>query len=289
MGLIRYLTVHRKWKIKRNGIVLDLGSGSKPLFRADILVDKYLYADLERSGKKIVVDRPMFCADGQYLPFKDKSIDFIYCNQLLEHIVDPGVFLRELERVGKRGLITSINGYFEKLNPVRWHLWYLWIKDGKLLLEQKKEGMECQEFKALLLDMISRKGFWKFYSRNFDLFNVVHLWENKIEFEIIKYGEFDFSKFQKSFMEDDLTSEMKKATNKQRMRSLVGKTLRPIVSSSFDLNAILCCPKCKGDLSELNKKVETLNCKKCNETYRVRRGIPLMDVVERPMNDSHKI
>ena len=42
-----------------------------------------------------------------------------------------------------------------------------------------------------------------------------------------------------------------------------------------DLLAILCCPKCKGDLDYQPDK-ETLTCKSCGKVYPVRNGIPIM-------------
>jgi hypothetical protein len=42
-----------------------------------------------------------------------------------------------------------------------------------------------------------------------------------------------------------------------------------------DLLAILCCPKCKGDLDYKPDK-ETLTCKSCGKVYPVRNGIPIM-------------
>lgn len=123
-----YFNYHKKWKLNRNSIVMDLGSGNNPIMRANLLVEKYMETTTERTGYqgtlRLIKDRTFVCADAEYLPFKDKSIDFIHCSQLLEHIVEPEKFLKELERVSKRGLITSIRGEMDKLTQYDCHLWF---------------------------------------------------------------------------------------------------------------------------------------------------------------------
>jgi uncharacterized protein YbaR (Trm112 family) len=281
MRVIDLLIAHRRWGIKRDDIVLDIGSGNKPIFRANILVDKYLDTDLERSSR-IIIDRPMVCADGEHLPFRDKSIDFIYCGHLVEHITNPEAFLEELGRVGKRGLIISPNGDGDKAHSEACHLWYIWNKDGKLLLKQKREGNEYPDIRSFILRMISGKGFWKFYYKNFEVFNTIFPWKDKINYEIIRYGEFDLTKFQKAFIEDKSTYTVKWKPYRHRIKSLAGKVVRAIDSSNFDINDILCCPKCKGDLTEVNNNVDKTECKKCGEIYKVHDKILFMDIVRKP-------
>jgi len=42
-----------------------------------------------------------------------------------------------------------------------------------------------------------------------------------------------------------------------------------------ELLAILCCPKCKGDV-RYEPASETLTCSSCARTYPVKDGIPIM-------------
>ncbi|HLX11885.1 MAG TPA: Trm112 family protein [Bacteroidota bacterium] len=44
---------------------------------------------------------------------------------------------------------------------------------------------------------------------------------------------------------------------------------------SQQLLAILCCPKCHGDLNYEPQK-STLTCKKCGKVYEIRDDIPIM-------------
>ena len=230
MGLVNFLTAHRNWGIKRGEIVIDIGAGNNPILRANILVDKYVKTDIERySG--IIIDRPFVNADGEALPFKDKSIDFVYCSHVLEHIPNPEVFLSEIQRVGKRGLIVTPRGDFEKLDPRRMHLWYISNLDEKLVLVQKQQWDEFPEISRYFYKITAMKDFQKLYTRNFDYFNTAYHWEDKIHFEIIRNGEFDFSKFTMGFNQDDSEHRVAlKIPLKFRAKSVIGKIAKTILS-----------------------------------------------------------
>jgi SAM-dependent methyltransferase len=47
-------------------------------------------------------------ADAQQLPFGDSSFDLIVAVEVLEHLTDPVVGLREMARVGRRHLVLSV-------------------------------------------------------------------------------------------------------------------------------------------------------------------------------------
>ncbi len=50
---------------------------------------------------------------------------------------------------------------------------------------------------------------------------------------------------------------------------------------SKELLAILCCPKCHGDL-DYDERGGTLTCTLCGQVYRVKDDIPIMLVDEKP-------
>jgi SAM-dependent methyltransferase len=53
--------------------------------------------------------------DGQNFPFRDKAFDVIWSNAVLEHVGNRSmqeIFLREINRCGKRAFITTPNRYF---------------------------------------------------------------------------------------------------------------------------------------------------------------------------------
>lgn len=89
-------------EIKDGWLVLDIGSGHNPHPRADVLMDRYIEENIDRSGKLVKIDkkRPFIIADAQYLPFKDKVIDYIIASHIAEHVEDPEKFCTELIRAG---------------------------------------------------------------------------------------------------------------------------------------------------------------------------------------------
>ena len=91
-----------------DALVLDVGSGDKPSWRADVLLDRYLgdeYA-AQRSGRgRARISRPLFNADAARMPFADGVFDYTICSNLLEHVVDPTSVLQELMRVSTAGYI----------------------------------------------------------------------------------------------------------------------------------------------------------------------------------------
>jgi uncharacterized protein len=50
---------------------------------------------------------------------------------------------------------------------------------------------------------------------------------------------------------------------------------------SPDLLAILCCPKCHGDLA-YDTQAQTLTCKACGTVYPIKDDIPIMLVDDHP-------
>jgi len=132
--------------IKPTDLVLDVGSGDKPLWRSDVIVDKFLHDDQQRhSGKMVFDNKKLFIeADVENLPFKDKAFDFVFCAHLLEHVENPDKAIRELTRVAKRGYIEVPNGIVDMLAPFPPHLWFCNHENGVLQFYRKEK--EKSEF-----------------------------------------------------------------------------------------------------------------------------------------------
>lgn len=84
------------------GLTLDIGCGSKPyatLFRTD----KYIGMDIEVSGHKHTDSQIDVFYNGIEIPFEDNYFDSIVCFEVLEHVFNPDVFLKEAIRVLKPG------------------------------------------------------------------------------------------------------------------------------------------------------------------------------------------
>lgn len=84
------------------GTTLDIGCGSKPyasLFRTE----KYIGMDIEASGHKHTDSQIDIFYNGVEIPFEDNYFDSIVCFEVLEHVFNPDVFLKETFRVLKAG------------------------------------------------------------------------------------------------------------------------------------------------------------------------------------------
>ena len=79
------------------GRLLDVGCGQKP-YREFFSVAEYVGLEIdsaENRAKKLAD----FFYDGTVFPFQDGSFNCILCNQVLEHVFTPDLFLREIHRV----------------------------------------------------------------------------------------------------------------------------------------------------------------------------------------------
>jgi len=110
-----------------DALVLDVGSGDKPSWRADVLLDRYAGAEFaaQRSGRKHArVSRPLFDADAADMPFADGAFDYAICSNLLEHVTDPEGVARELQRVARAGYIEVPEAASAKIVDFPSHLWW---------------------------------------------------------------------------------------------------------------------------------------------------------------------
>lgn len=135
-----------KIEIKDDWLVLDIGSGHNPHPRANILADRYLEENIDRSGKPIRVDeKRLFIADAQCLPFKSKVFDYIIASHIVEHVENPEEFCRELMRIGKRGYIETPSKIGELLLTEPFHKWYVYAKGSVLVFERKRNNKPLSE------------------------------------------------------------------------------------------------------------------------------------------------
>ena len=131
--------------------IVDVGGGNDPLPFSNIIVDKYPGETIHRRLRKIVRDgqnlsmplvignRRFIETDVEALPFLDKSIDYIYCSHVLEHVENPLTALSELNRVGISGTVIVPQIRQEVLFKVAWgdklkaHKWVCWRDSGTLV------------------------------------------------------------------------------------------------------------------------------------------------------------
>jgi SAM-dependent methyltransferase len=126
--------------VDHTALVLDVGSGDKPHWRADVLLDHYVGDEhgSQRSGAAAArVDRPLFDADAADMPFADKVFDYAICSHVLEHVERPDVVIAELTRVAKAGYIEVPEAASAKIVDFPSHLWWVTLDDGVLVFTAK--------------------------------------------------------------------------------------------------------------------------------------------------------
>lgn len=118
--------------------VLDVGSGHNPHPKANVLLDKHLKDDTERSGKPLKADKERVFVEGdaESMPFGNKEFDYIIASHIAEHVDNPEKFCKELIRVGKRGYIETPSKFAEILFDEPYHRWYVYIYNGVLVFEK---------------------------------------------------------------------------------------------------------------------------------------------------------
>jgi len=126
--------------VDASAIVLDVGSGDKPHWRGDVLLDRFIddAHGGQRSGAAAArVDRPMFDADAADMPFADKVFDYAICSHVLEHVEHPDRVIAELCRVAKAGYIEVPEAASAKIVDFPSHLWWVIEDDGVLVFTAK--------------------------------------------------------------------------------------------------------------------------------------------------------
>jgi len=147
--------------IADDALVLDVGSGDKPSWRADVLLDRYLgdeYA-AQRSGRgRARISRPLFNADAARMPFADGVFDYTICSNLLEHVPDPAGVVRELVRVSRAGYIEVPEASSAKIVDFPSHIWWCRLDRGTDPATLVFTAKDAPEFDPEIADYLRRSG-----------------------------------------------------------------------------------------------------------------------------------
>lgn len=181
--------VHQLFDIKDDEIVVDVGGGNRPLKRANIAVDFYPGETFHRGEPlKLYPHQKFIQGDVQNLyMFKDKSIDFLFTMQTLEHVDDPARACAEIIRVAKRGFIDVPRylGDIHMEHPE--HKWFIDLVDGVLIFQRKPVRNLDSPFLGLyplVAYMLDRriKLMIEYYYRNISCVQL--LWKDKFDYKV---------------------------------------------------------------------------------------------------------
>jgi hypothetical protein len=265
-SLFRFIFIDwRNLNIKRNDIVADLGCGGRPLVRADILVDKYLSGTAERPTDFVDTGAYIIQADLSRLPFKSKSIDFIYSSHVVEHLAELNKTLDEKSRVGKRGFIGCPSALREKIISLKMHLWFVEQKNNELIFTKKKIPYTefindyFESFIASFNNYLWIKLEHKFYSD----FNISFFWQDNIPYKI--FGKQDQPVWKSEEDSPFCYSESTLMKIRKYIIIVSTKLVRFFYSKNFNIIDLLCCPRCRN---ELLLKREYLKCTNCGLKYK---------------------
>ena len=253
--------------VNKHDLVLEVGSGGSPYFRANVLCDAYEVTQ-ERFFAPLVHDRPTVIAFVEELPFKDNSFDFVIASHVLEHSANPEKFLSEIQRVGKAGYIEVPDAFMERLTHYSFHR--LEITDGAdgLVIRKKKDYIQDEEVVALFHNK-ARPIFPHWAARYPFHFHVRYYWK-KVSGGI-KYTVLNpdcKSDWEASQLVQDLGPV--RLSLVARLKLQVLKMARRFFSQrarnkSLDLLSLMQCPVCHID--KLTLVVNRAECPECGKEY----------------------
>lgn len=257
-------------------LVLDVGAGGNPFPRSDVLMDRLTGAE-HRCGESMMIDRPVVFGDASRMPFKDKAFDFVIASHILEHMAEPEVFLKELQRVGKAGYIETPNALFERLFPYHIHCLEVLDKDGVLHIH-KKHGPVEDRFLGTK-DLLAEGTPWGSVMHDSpQMFHVRYFWRDNIRYEVSNPEvsahwiedinlHSQAGETKSSYLTDETgwRAYGLAALNRWHVRR------RALRHKHFDLLSILACPACGGDLQSGHQQ---LSCPPCGVSYPYSMGMP---------------
>lgn len=292
--------IAKNLKIKKTEIVLDIGSGSSPFHKSNLLLDKYPISIEHRpSAVSICLDRrSLIIGDAEDLPFLDSSIDVVISRHILEHLANPLKFISELKRVANRGYISTpspfnelIHGGYNETNNdidvnlknnlhhgigVSGHEWFVHSDDNSIYMTAKCKDL--YDIYLLLGSFVKRKTDYNrkiFYKKNKKWLETELYWhKNDLNCQILK----DISDEKRKLMKDDnyyQIIESIKSIHQNNYGFFSVDNLKRILYNDISkerLFDILACPTHK---KKLERKNDCLICPICGE-YQIINNIPVL-------------
>jgi len=236
-----------------SGLVIDLGGGHDPFPRSDAVVDKYVADDFERGGP-VLRDRPLIVADGEALPFRDRSVAYLIAAHVLEHATDPQRFAAEMSRVASAGFVQVPSSVAERVFSWPFHPWLVEREGDTLVFVPKPEA-----------DRANWEGLHDLYDTS-PLFRLAFFAHRSMFHHSLHWR-------------DRVDVQMRGASRAQQTaqfhleRTLDTLRRSPAPPLTDELRAALRCPLCPGALSE---RSDAFECGGCGRRYPVEGNVPLL-------------
>jgi len=162
----KILSENLKWK------VLDIGCGYRAHKNATVIADKQDLSYFYKNKNFVLIKE-------KKLPFKDNEFDYVIASHVIEHVEDFEFFIKELERVSKKGYIElpskiGDNLVFENKND---HIWWFEFDDIKNQLLASKRQQLIEPFLTVSMGKIIEEMFR-------DSLILQLSWEEKIDYMI---------------------------------------------------------------------------------------------------------
>lgn len=180
----------KTFNIKEGDRVLDIGCGGDPFPMSTVVADRFPDSDQDRPSYPLeTLGKPFVVCDVQALPFRDKSYDFVYCSQLLEHVPDPIIACREIQRVSLRGYIDTPYRISDVLhNYLFLHRWSVSHAGNTLVFreyqEWERKGTNDKTFEQLAVS--KNNNFYRWWrEKNYNFFVNRLFWEGSFRCIVI--------------------------------------------------------------------------------------------------------
>ena len=278
--MLKQLKLLKRLKIKRNELVLEIGSGSNPFIRSDVLIDKFPYViNKHRSNASEIntFNKYFIVGDAEELPFKENAFDWIICRHVLEHLNNPTKFFNEIKRVSKKAFIITPSpftelvhgGYQNKADISKFlikelhhgkgtegHKWFV-LSDKKniYMLSKSKEYYPIYLFLGFFVKHKTKFDKTKFFKKNPSWRENIFISHNLNENNLFKMDDLENTEKNKEKTDtaeiiQTLSNSYIKTINKYKLfYHNLFKTKK-----EFNLNNKLVCPVCKSSLSKDKNK-----------------------------------
>mgnify|MGYP001577301606 CR=1 FL=1 len=254
--------------VDKNALVLEVGSGASPYFRANVLCDAYEVTQ-ERFFTPLVHDRPTILAFVEKLPFKDNCFDFVIASHVLEHSTEPERFLSEIQRVAKAGYIEVPDAFMERLTHYGFHRLEITDKNGELIIRKKKNYIKDEEVVGLFHNK-ARPIFPGWASRYPFHFHVRYYWDKEsggIRYKILNPDcpvDWEVPQLVAESSPRPPVIALLKQQVLKLVRLLFSQKGR---NASIDLMDLLQCPHCSGN--KFRHGDACVICETCHANYSV--------------------